>query len=308
MSEHRGTNDPRKMAIVGATGVGKTAISIEIAHAWPKVALLSCDSMAIYRYMDIGTAKPSADELGGIHYGLIDLVDPDEEFSIAQFRQASNWYLGQLSRDEIALFVGGSGLYHTAVFDNLEIPPNNPTVRAFLEEQALERGLAPLWADLVRLDPVASSRIDPNNSRRIIRALEVIEITGRRFSEFGGGVDAYPLSSGEIVGIETDLLKARIDLAYRIDRLIDYGWIEEARWLKENFDLSRTALHAIGYLELFRYIDGALSLEEAKEATLTRTLQFAKRQRSWFGRDPRIVWFREIKEAQKYILDQIDTL
>lgn len=295
-----------RISIVGPTASGKTNLAIDAARLFKAVAIFSCDSMAVYRFMDLGTAKPLKDELGGVRYRLIDLVDPTDEFSIAQFRTAADAGEGELGPDMVPFYVGGSGLYHSAVFDQLVIPPTDPVVRQKLETIVEEDGLDVMYAELSRLDPLAASRINSNNGRRIIRALEVIEITGSMFSSFGDGIAKYKDAGNVIYGLDFNFPELDLKIEARVDRLIQHGWIDECRWLKDNFNLSRTARLAIGYRELFDYCDGHTSLDDAREMIIRRTKKLARRQRSWFKRDPRIQWFGNSEELLIALSERLD--
>ncbi len=285
-----------RISIVGPTASGKTNIAIDIATQMSDVALLSCDSMAVYKYMDLGTAKPNRIELRGVQYYLIDLVEPSEEFSIAQFRKAASLCEDSLEAANVPVYVGGSGLYHSAVFDSLAIPPTDATLRHNLELAIKETGTAVFYQRLQALDPEAASRIDPNNVRRIVRALEVIELTGQRFSSFGPGINNYRPSSNKILGIHLEVIDLDKRIADRVDKLIANGWVEECMWLRENTILSRTARLAIGYREMFDYLAGLTSMDQTRVDIIRRSQKLARRQRSWFARDPRIEWFDDPKQ------------
>ena len=290
----------RRISIVGPTASGKTTLSIALAKTLAIPSIISCDSMAIYRYMDIGTAKPSKDELAGIDCYMIDIVDPDQEYSVAQFSKMTATIEAR-SGEVSVIFVGGSGLYHTAVFDHLEPPPTDPALREAITLQVAQRGIEWGYSRLVVLDPTAAQKIEPANLRRIVRALEVIEITKRPFSSFGPGVDAYPESSGEIIGLfpGRDRLEERI--RDRNELLFQRGWVDECAFLIKNFELYLTAARAIGYSEIFSHIKGELSLDEAKERIVLRSRNFAKRQMAWFRRDPRVKWFEGPDDAFAYL-------
>lgn len=291
----------RRISIVGPTASGKTELSIALAKFLGASSIVSCDSMAIYRHMNIGTAKPAAEELGGLTCHMIDIVDPSDDFSIAQFATTVSEIEGAISTSSPVIFVGGSGLYHTSVFDHLSPPPTDPSKRAELTTLLELNGVDWGYRRLSELDPAAVVKIEPLNLRRIVRALEVIELTGRPFSSFGPGVDAYPIDSGEIVGLfpGRELLEERIRTRNNI--LFDKGWIEECRYLMDNFALSATASKAIGYSEIFDFIAGKISLEDAKESVVSRSKKYAKRQMAWFRRDPRVKWFKGVDDALPYL-------
>jgi tRNA dimethylallyltransferase len=266
------------------------------------VEVVSVDSMAVYRGMDIGTAKPTTEERVGIAYHLIDLVDPSEEFTVQQFQAAGRRTLaGIADRHHEALLVGGTGLYLRSLVDDLAFPGRFPEVAASLDravDAAGEEGsedqelaLDDLHRRLVQLDPVAAGRIEPSNRRRLVRALEVTLGTGRPFSSFGPGLDRYPPTPITLVGIRRDPDDLDRRIAERFDRLMDRGLLEEVRSLvRRPGGLSRTARQALGYRELLAHIEEGLPLADAVDRAVGRTRSFARRQRAWFRRDPRIVW------------------
>ncbi len=261
-----------------------------LAERYPNLEIVSIDAMQVYRGMDIGTAKPSADERRRVVHHLVDVVDPTEEFTVARFqseyRQAR---VAIAAAGRTALLVGGTGLYARAAIDELVIPGNWPDIRARLEAEALESGSAALHERLGRLDPIAATKMEPSNARRVVRALEVIEGSGRPFSSFGPGVDTYPQT--EVVQFAVRWPRAVLAqrIAERIDAMIDAGWLDEVERLR-SVPLSRTAAQALGYEELRRHLDGEWTLERAREEIVIRTRQFAVRQERWFRRDPRVQW------------------
>jgi len=250
--------------------------------------IVAVDAMQVYRGMDIGTAKPTADDQTAVPHHCLDLVNPDERFTVAEFKShgvAACEQISQAGAD--ALFVAGTGLYLTAVIDDLQLPGEWPEVRAALQA---EPDVDVLFARLQELDPRAASRMDKSNRRRIERALEVCIGSGRPFSSFGPGTGAYPPSSARQIGI----LWPRETLSQRIERrvhaMMAAGLLGEVRGLAARFTLSREARQALGYKELLEHFDGHLSLEEAVAKIVLRTRQFAVRQERWFRRDPRIEW------------------
>lgn len=279
----------RRAALLGPTASGKSALALEYARRHPEVELVSVDSMQVYREMDIGTAKPSPAERAEVPHHLIDLVDPDEEFTVAQFKAAFDAAVAEVeSRGRRALLVGGTGLYLRAVVDDLEIPGRFAEVREELEAEPCTRAL---HDRLRELDPVAAGRMEPTNRRRIVRALEVTVGSGRPFSSFGPGLDAYPATEVVLVGlrVDRDELDRRIEARYR--RQLDDGFLDEVRRLHDRpAGVSRTARQALGYKELIDHLEGRCSLDGAVDRAITRTRQYARRQERWFRRDPRIVW------------------
>lgn len=285
-----------RVVIVGATGTGKTALALCMARAAPgRHELVSVDAMAVYRFMDIGTAKPTPAERAEVPWHLIDIVDPSQSFSVAAFQaEARRAIDGIESRGRVPVLVGGTGLYHRAVIDSLEIPARFPELAAELDQQAdRPGGLAELFSRLGELDPVAVQRVEPNNRRRIVRALEVTLGTGRPFSSYGPGLLSYPPTTARIIGLELDRAELDRRVAVRLDDQLARGFLEEVQGLaRRPGGLSRTARQAIGYRELLCHIERAMPIGQAKADALSRLRAFARRQEAWFRRDPRIVWLR----------------
>jgi tRNA dimethylallyltransferase len=276
------------LVIVGPTASGKSALALALARAEPGVELVSADAFAVYRGMDIGTAKPTPAEQAAVPHHLIDVVDPEAEYTVAQFQQAVQDVLARLAaRGATPVVVGGTGLYVRAVVDRFTLPPQFPEVRAELEREASNDRL---WQRLAALDPVVAAKMLPSNRRRVVRALEVTVGAGRPFSSYGPGVDAYPVSPFRQVGLALDRaeLDRRIEARYQ-DQL-EAGFVAEVAALARR-PLSRTAAQALGYAELAAHLDGRLSLSEALDTAVRRTRRFARRQERWFRRDPRITWF-----------------
>ena len=280
----------RAVAVVGPTASGKSAVALAAAEGRGDVELMSIDSMQVYRGMDIGTAKPSPDERVRVPHHLLDLVDPTQDFTVAEFQREYRAAVADIAaRGKRAILVGGTGLYHRAVIDDLDLPGEWPAIRADLLAEADVLGPIPLHARLATLDPAAAARIEPTNTRRIVRALEVCEGSGRRFSSFGPGLDVYPPSPIVQIGLrwDRDVLAARIE--QRVRAMIDAGLLDEVRALRAT-GMSRTAAQALGYKELLAHLDGGQPLAESVEQIVVRTRQFAVRQLRWFQRDPRVRW------------------
>ena len=279
--------------VLGPTASGKSDVAMELARQRGDVEIIAVDAMQVYRGMDIGTAKPTrADRLEVSHHG-IDLVDPSDTFTVSDFQRCADQALTEIEdAAHIAVLVAGTGLYLTAVIDDLRLPGEWPAIRAELEAEASRAETLPgLHARLVALDPVAASRIEPNNERRIVRALEVCLGSGQPFSTFGPGTDAYPAIATPQIGLRwnRDVLGQRI--ATRVNSMIDRGLLDEvAALLAAPGGLSRTSRQALGYKELIDVVERGAPLADAIDQIILRTRQFAVRQERWFRRDPRIRW------------------
>ena len=285
----------RSLVILGPTASGKSSLAMALATSDAGrdlgIELLSIDAMQVYRGMDIGTAKPTVSEQALVRHHLIDLVDATQAFTVAQFQIAYQCAVDEItSRGGRALLVGGTGLYVRAVVDGLTLPGQWPEVRARLDDELVALGPQALHQRLCQLDPTAGSKMEPSNSRRIIRALEVCEGSGRPFSSFGPGVDTYPASEVQQVALRwpRDVLARRIE--ERVQVMIERGLQAEVEKLLTQ-GLSPTALQALGYKEMVEHIEGRMSLEEVIATIVVKTRQFAVRQERWFRRDPRINWF-----------------
>ncbi len=280
------------LVIVGPTASGKSSLALAVAQR-AGAEIVSADSMAVYRGMDIGTAKPTRAERRRVTHHLIDVVAPDEEFSVAEFQRLATAVLAQVPR---VVVVGGTGLYIDALVNGLTLPGQWPEIKAALDSQPT----AELWAQLVEVDAVAAKKIEPGNHRRIVRALEVTIGSGRPFSSFGPGLqpsrlaidpttDAPPF---QLVGLRVDRAILARRIAERYQQQLGAGFLAEVRDLRATYGsrLSRTAAQALGYRELLAHIDGDGPLDEALAEARRRTVSFAKRQERWFRRDPRIHW------------------
>ncbi len=298
------------MAIVGPTASGKSAVAVavarQVAGMGTQVELVSIDSMQVYRGMDIGTAKPSLAERADVPHHLLDLVDPSDEFTVADFRTAYAGAIGSIAeRGARALLVGGTGLYHRVVIDDFDLPGQWPDVREELE-QVIDTAL--LYERLRELDPDAAAKMEPSNRRRVTRALEVTIGGGRPFSSFGPGVDDYSPSPVAQVGLRWPRAVLRGRIAQRVSTMIDDGLVAEVERLAA-LGFSRTARQALGYKEILAALDGEMSQDEAIATIVTRTQQFAVRQERWFRRDPRVRWIDvdddPVAEAAPAVIDAL---
>ncbi len=293
------------VALVGVTASGKSALALDLALRRGDCEIVSVDSMCVYRGMDIGTSKPDAAARRAVPHHLLDLIDPDEEFTLTQFQQAARAALDDIERrGRHALLVGGTGLYLRSVVDDLEIPGRYPQVAASLEAE-LDAGLAEppdLHARLAELDPVGAARMEPTNRRRVVRALEVTLGAGRPFSEFGPGLEAYPASGVTQVGLAVGAEETDRRIAERFSAMVDAGLVEEVRGLAARArGISRTARQALGYREILAHVEDGVPLADCLEEAVRRTRQFARRQASWFRRDPRIRWSAHPAEASELL-------
>ncbi len=297
------------VALVGTTASGKSALALEVARRRGDAEIVCVDSMTVYRGMDLATAKPTAEARRAVPHHLLDLVDPSEEFTVAAFQRAADDALTEIAgRTRRALLVGGTGLYVRAVVDHLEIPGRWPTVAAELEAAAdRPGGLVALHARLASVDPVAAARTTDANRRRIIRALEVTLGSGRPFSSFGPGLEAYPPTDTVQVGLRFDPDAVDRRIAERFARWMDRGLLDEVRRLAATpRGLSRTARQALGYRELLAHVEGGAPLDECVDEAVRRTKSFARRQWSWFGRDPRIAWVEPGADAGAVLSSALD--
>ncbi len=282
------------VALVGVTAAGKSAVALDLARRRGDCEIVSVDSMCVYRGMDIGTSKPDAEARRAVPHHLLDLVDPDSEFTVTEFQQAARLALGDIEgRGRHALLVGGTGLYLRAVVDDLAIPGRYPDVAASLEAELDAGRVAPvdLHARLAALDPVGAARMEPTNRRRVVRALEVTIGSGRPFSAFGPGLEAYPSSGVPQVGLALAPEEVDRRIGQRFAAMVEAGLVDEVRALaSRSGGISRTARQALGYREILAHVEDGAPLDECLDEALRRTRQFARRQASWFRRDPRITW------------------
>jgi tRNA dimethylallyltransferase len=279
----------RHAVLVGATASGKSALALALARRDPSWELVSADSMQVYRGLDIGTAKPTAEERAEVPHHLLDLLEPWEDGTVAWYQHQARAAVADIERrGRRALVVGGTALYVQALVDDLDIPGQYPEMRAILEG---DPDTALLYEQLHDLDPVAAARMESTNRRRILRALEVTLGSGRPFSSYGPGLEAHPPTAFTMVGLRRDTEDLRARIAARYEVQMAAGFLDEVRDLHAHpRGLSRTAGQALGYKELLAHLQGELTLEEALDLAVRRTGRFARRQWAWFRRDPRITW------------------
>ena len=278
------------LAVVGATGTGKSAIAVALAERLD-AEIIAVDAFTVYRGMDVGTAKPGTAERLRIPHHMIDVLDPAQECTVQWFQRAAREAIARVQdRGRAPLLVGGSGLYFRAVVDPLEFPPTDARVRNEIEGR-YQANPAAAHAVLQTCDPAAAARIDPSNLRRSVRALEVLALTGRPFSDWRQTWDSYGsrYANLQVVGLEVPRAQLASRLDERVDEMIARGLVEECRTLAGG-ELSHTARQAIGYEEIFAVLAGTYGLDEAVRRIKTRTRQYAVRQRRWFGMDSRVRW------------------
>ncbi|EIJ81410.1 tRNA delta(2)-isopentenylpyrophosphate transferase [Bacillus methanolicus PB1] len=310
-----------KLAVlIGPTAVGKTKLSIELAKRL-NGEIISGDSMQIYRGMDIGTAKIKKEEMEGIPHYLIDIKNPDESFSVAEFQELVREKISEISsRRALPIIVGGTGLYIQSVIYDYQFSdaPSNDEFRKKLEQKAVMKGKDALFHELKKIDPVSAKKIHPNNIRRVIRALEIYYCTGKTMTEFQTKQDPKTLYQTAIVGLtmERDRLYDRINK--RVDKMIAEGLVQEAERFYRAGLRDCQSIQAIGYKELFDYFDGRISLEEAVENLKQNSRRYAKRQLTWFRNKMNVEWFditnvddstmlaKKIEEISDYIEGKLE--
>lgn len=283
------------LVIVGPTAVGKTYVSIELAKNF-NTEIISADSMQVYKYMDIGTAKVTEEEACGIKHHMLDLVYPNEEFSVSEFQKIAEKHIDNLiDNDKLPIVIGGSGLYVNSLLYDLDFGKvkSDEKVKKYYTDFYNEHGTEKLHELLVNIDSEAAAKIHKNNVKRVIRALEVCHITGNKFSEMNTDIrkpsEKYNCI---IIGLEMDrdILYQRINK--RVDIMVENGLIEEVKsLLDKGYDRNLVSLQGIGYKEIIDYLEGKTTKQDAIDILKTNTRRFAKRQFTWFKADSNIKWF-----------------
>ena len=285
---------PRVVAVGGPTASGKTALSVALARAFDG-EIINADSMQIYKNLDVGTAKPSAEERQGIPHYLLDFLSPETPYSVADFTAAADPLIRDITaRGRLPLVVGGTGLYITSLLSGMAFAPEktDPAIRARLQAWADTEGGAALYAELQRIDPDYAAQVHPNNLPRVIRALELFEATGRRMSDQRR--EARPAEAPYhalclcLTCRDRAVLYSRIDR--RVDEMVENGVLDEARQVYDHRDAYRTAAQAIGYKEFFPFFEGTAALEECADKLKQASRNYAKRQLTWFRHMDGVVW------------------
>jgi len=281
------------LVILGPTASGKTKVSLEIADILD-IEIISADSRQVYRFMDIGTAKPTLEQRKKVPHHLIDIIDPDQYFTAADYSHRARKALKEvISKGKEPLIVGGSGLYLRALFKGIfKGPGRDEKIRRKLKDRAENYGVESLYLELKQKDPEAALKIGPHNLVRIIRALEVYELTGQRISTLQREGE-YPLDEYSFVKIGLKLDRDRLyrGIDQRVEEMIKEGLIDEVEGLKKKgYDLSLTPLRTFGYKEIFQYLEGEISLDEAIDKIKLNTRHYAKRQLTWFRKEEGIIW------------------
>lgn len=294
------------VVIAGATATGKSSLSVELAHAID-AEIINADSMQVYRGMDIGTAKISIEERQGIPHHMLDVLDVNQDSTVAWYQVSAREAIDEIhSRGKNVVMVGGTGLYIKAVIDELNFPDTDPMVRHTLNKEAEELGIDVMFARLEKFDPAAAIAIDRANLRRIIRALEVIEITGKPFTANLPREESirYPDARQFGLVMDRELLSTRID--ERVNTMFEEGFVEEVQKLIPSGLLEgRTAQRALGYSQIVSHLQGEVSLDAAIEETKRATRQYARRQETWFSRDVRIKWISTRQPRLETILESL---
>ncbi len=285
------------IVLTGPTAAGKTELSIALAKKL-NGAIISADSMQVYKYMNIGSAKIRPEEMQGVRHYLVDVLDPMEEFHVARFQQMAKEAMDEIYRNgQLPIVVGGTGFYIQALLKDIDFDESSGELpcRKELEETARREGGAVLYERLKQVDPESAEAIHPNNVKRVIRALEFYQETGQPISLHNKEQrEKQPPYTYAYFVLNDDRARLYERIDRRVDRMVEQGLVEEVRWLKEHgYDRSLVSMQGLGYKELFPYLDGTCSLEEAVEIIKRDTRHFAKRQITWFKREPDVIWLNQ---------------
>lgn len=299
------------LILTGPTAAGKTELSIALARKL-NGAIISADSMQVYKYMNIGSAKIRPEEMQGVRHYLVDVLDPRDEFNVARFQQMAREAMEEIyQRGQLPIIVGGTGFYIQALLKEVDFQESSGELplRKELEETARTEGGAVLYERLKQVDPESARAIHPHNVKRVIRALEYYQETGRPISSHNEEQrEKKPPYTYAYFVLTDDRARLYERIDRRVDRMIEQGLVEEVRWLKEHgYERSLVSMQGLGYKELFPYLDGTCTLEEAVEIIKRNTRHFAKRQLTWFRREPDVIWIdqREFGYDRDRILNRM---
>ncbi len=299
------------VVVVGPTASGKSALALRFAEE-RNGEIISADCMAVYKGFDIGTAKPSADEMSRVPFHLIDVVEPTTAFNVAMFQSMAMDAVRHIQgRGRIPVIVGGTGLYVRALLRGFSLPPavNSPEIRKQLIERAQSGELAIMHDELQKLDPDAAAKIHPNDMIRLTRALEVIMTTGKSFSQQQQAVAPPELSNIAVFGLQLtrDTLVKRIE--DRCHKMIEAGWLDEVRQLlQDGVPVDSPAMRSLGYRELAEVSSGSMSLEDAIPEIIKQTRQYAKRQMTWFRKEENVVWLDASRSEESLYLEMLTSI
>jgi tRNA dimethylallyltransferase len=298
----------RTIIICGATATGKSDLAVALAQEIG-AEIVNADSMQVYQGMDIGTAKLSHAERGGITHHLLDVLTVKQDSTVAWYQELARKTIDEIhSRGRDAIIVGGTGLYIKAIVDDLNFPDTNPVIRSRLELEAIEQGPAALFQRLEKLDPAAALAIDRANTRRIIRALEVIEITGQPFTANLPREESSRYPAALHFGLSQDRESLDIRVSNRVDSMWDAGLISEVEALVDHgLREGVTAQKALGYAQVLQMLDGVLTSDQAREETKRVTRQYIRRQDTWFSRDSRLNWLGHYENRLEKILTRLNS-
>ena len=297
------------IVICGATATGKSDLAIALAQRFDG-EIINADSMQIYKGMDIGTAKLSVDERQGVRHHLLDVLDVNQDSTVAWYQKKARAAIDDIeSRGKRPVIVGGTGLYIKSILDELNFPDTDPLVRQSLEIELERIGLNAIFERLEKLDPAAAIAIDRANARRVIRALEVIEITGKPFTANLPREESTRYPDARQFGLVMDRESLDLRISARVDRMWEQGFVAEVQsLLAAGITDARTAQLALGYSQIIAFLQGRMTEEQAREDTKRATRQYARRQETWFSRDARITWISPVQERFETVLNHLEKI